>query len=890
MRNKKSEARKAGARGPEFGAREGRFFKTNSFPNPESRVPNPALLSLALLICALTPLKGGAQSQMAVTAGRASKLNVGAGESFMCGGGFIPHPCAAFDIGARGAYGPVPFSGSTGASTIGIDLVGNERVLRVTDSHTYSGAADDYSDGDQDWSREFNCVGTPECGSQTTQRMIWLKDQSGFFTLYKIGTNPLGATRFDCGSDGCSNTEGLYSYINAVEWSPTNPEKLYVVWRNTSSVVAQIGYYTINPATDTITGSGGCNAAGYTNCLPNLVVDMTASNCLGPAAFDMINFPVQGEWSTSPVWTGSGGTVPQGTYYLAASQSGSSAGVTYESSVNDSPASVATVTATNGSGSFTITPPAQVMSPLKTGSWNLYIGYVASWQQANAYPLNFQITDSNGNTEQVTAAGTSGASHPAWATTLGSTTADSGTLVWKLVGLGGASNNGAIQFGSAVGGLKMFYQGSYTNFSSPVTVTTVQTNTHTNASCESNSTSQQYGCYNNGFGITPDETRFILATGGVTQGTQPYVLIYDTTLGCRWLNVSAGSVQNGAGSGWAANNYPAGPLAVSGDAEAWPYATTHNALISWDDGAVDQTSNSTLSNTKTEWQVATTKVSVGLAAGTTLGVQGTFQGHEGMGYNEFINERDYYSCSFDWAVRGLYNSPNSDWYQLPTPNTGNNPEHWPFPTNYCSRIASHISYVQAQPTGNPLPWVTDSYLVQITYTGSGSYLTATQPNGSTTVTVTNFPGNDYLVPGDNITTTGFATPSGCPNINGVFTVLTGYAPTLTFAAPSNTSGSTCTYTHSGSTLARSPVPHIALPVPFEGEFLAWDRSGSGKIWRFGQNYLNLYNGMSNFSYDSRGHCSPDNCRYFLYTSDMESGLALDSNGSVRTDTFIVEAK
>lgn len=64
------------------------------------------------------------------------------------------------------------------------------------------------------------------------------------------------------------------------------------------------------------------------------------------------------------------------------------------------------------------------------------------WQASHAYIIGDKITDSNGNIQTVTTAGTSGATHPVWATS--STTADGSPLVWTFYSLGRAIqyNNG----------------------------------------------------------------------------------------------------------------------------------------------------------------------------------------------------------------------------------------------------------------------------------------------------------------------------------------------------------------------------------------------------------------------------------------------------------------
>jgi hypothetical protein len=59
------------------------------------------------------------------------------------------------------------------------------------------------------------------------------------------------------------------------------------------------------------------------------------------------------------------------------------------------------------------------------------------WQPGVNYALGFEIVDSNGNTERVTAGGISGASAPAWTTTLSDSTGDGG-VTWQLVMIGAA--------------------------------------------------------------------------------------------------------------------------------------------------------------------------------------------------------------------------------------------------------------------------------------------------------------------------------------------------------------------------------------------------------------------------------------------------------------------
>ncbi len=62
---------------------------------------------------------------------------------------------------------------------------------------------------------------------------------------------------------------------------------------------------------------------------------------------------------------------------------------------------------------------------------SLPVGFTL-WQPNTAYALNALILDTNGNPQQVSTAGTSGATQPAWGTLVGALTTD-GTVVWKNV-------------------------------------------------------------------------------------------------------------------------------------------------------------------------------------------------------------------------------------------------------------------------------------------------------------------------------------------------------------------------------------------------------------------------------------------------------------------------
>ena len=62
-----------------------------------------------------------------------------------------------------------------------------------------------------------------------------------------------------------------------------------------------------------------------------------------------------------------------------------------------------------------------------------YVGTgIPAWAASTAYAVGQMVTDSNGNVQRCTTAGESGAAAPAWATVIGSTTADN-TAVWTMI-------------------------------------------------------------------------------------------------------------------------------------------------------------------------------------------------------------------------------------------------------------------------------------------------------------------------------------------------------------------------------------------------------------------------------------------------------------------------
>lgn len=63
------------------------------------------------------------------------------------------------------------------------------------------------------------------------------------------------------------------------------------------------------------------------------------------------------------------------------------------------------------------------------------LGTLGNWVKSTAYTIDTVILDSNNNIQRVTTPGTSGATAPAWNTSLGGTTTDSG-VTWTNVGIG----------------------------------------------------------------------------------------------------------------------------------------------------------------------------------------------------------------------------------------------------------------------------------------------------------------------------------------------------------------------------------------------------------------------------------------------------------------------
>jgi phage tail sheath protein FI len=79
--------------------------------------------------------------------------------------------------------------------------------------------------------------------------------------------------------------------------------------------------------------------------------------------------------------------------------------------------------------------------PLWDPSW--LVQAAPQWTASTAETIGNLIVDSNGNTQKVTTAGTTGTSTPTWGRTLNSTTTD-GTVVWTLIALGSSAGQSCI--------------------------------------------------------------------------------------------------------------------------------------------------------------------------------------------------------------------------------------------------------------------------------------------------------------------------------------------------------------------------------------------------------------------------------------------------------------
>ncbi len=83
-----------------------------------------------------------------------------------------------------------------------------------------------------------------------------------------------------------------------------------------------------------------------------------------------------------------------------------------------------------------------------------------TWAADTVENLGTTITDSNGNIQQVTTQGTTGATEPTWATTVGATTSDN-TVVWTMVAPY-TTNGNQITFAVApASGSQLYWTGTY---------------------------------------------------------------------------------------------------------------------------------------------------------------------------------------------------------------------------------------------------------------------------------------------------------------------------------------------------------------------------------------------------------------------------------------------
>jgi hypothetical protein len=95
------------------------------------------------------------------------------------------------------------------------------------------------------------------------------------------------------------------------------------------------------------------------------------------------------------------------------------------------PAGTLSATCTNGAPANTCIAPFAKVSIVTGGSEFTYSA--APWAANHAYALGVEILDPHGNAQEVTTAGTSGATQPTWNETTGGSTTD-GTVVWACEG------------------------------------------------------------------------------------------------------------------------------------------------------------------------------------------------------------------------------------------------------------------------------------------------------------------------------------------------------------------------------------------------------------------------------------------------------------------------
>jgi hypothetical protein len=191
--------------------------------------------------------------------------------------------------------------------------------------------------------------------------------------------------------------------------------------------------------------------------------------------------------------------------------------------ITDSNANVEQVTTAGTSGSSAPTWNTSLGGTTtdNTVTWTNR-GKAGTWQASRVYALNTVITDSNGNEEQVTTAGTSGTTAPSWNTTVGGTTTDN-TVTWTNRGVPAASRSGnpdpiyysiaKSEFGSS--GNSACYsinQPARRGLASSCAFYDI-TQGDNDVNCLPNGTTHRVGCY------VPSGTNGVLSTQALTTGT-----------------------------------------------------------------------------------------------------------------------------------------------------------------------------------------------------------------------------------------------------------------------------------------------------------------------------------------------------------------------------------
>ena len=423
----------------------------------------------------------------------------GSGGSLMACVGGPPFYCARTDnasTGLPGYLGQAPFSGGTGAGQVAVDSAFGNILVRLTDENFSNAGSTQWAYSDSSDGGWLNDVSVD--GS-----MFLIKgyDGPGPFIAYVNPANVNQYARVDATAGSASGFASLMT--GSQQFSYVNPNVMYGQQAGAAGSPNVIGKVTIN--------GSGTSLRTFTN--NGTVVNPDASNCLGGWMTQ------SAKWSTAPAVPSastktSGGSLADGWYWVVVTQADtvdSPATEQNSSDVNASADSVAAevqISGGGGKGSITVQPPAQCTAGacgLAADTWYTYV-----------------IPESNSPV--------SGSCH--------------GTV-------------------SGLSGVQCPYvahrQATSANFSNPVTITSLTTTGPANESC-GKSAGGGHSCFIDTFTISKDDSRFFILTGGISQDSTPISLVYDTTLGCRWFDSAQGTVSNGTGSGWAANNYPTGPV------------------------------------------------------------------------------------------------------------------------------------------------------------------------------------------------------------------------------------------------------------------------------------------------------------------------------------------